>query len=225
MATESAPPIVFPFPPGEGEPAPEAPKPRSTREQLIAAAAAVFGESGYDGVSIRDVERRAGVNRGLVAHYFGTKEALWEATVDWLMREFSGELRRYNDLLRMVSVAERPRIFMKVYVHFMQKHPQYFRLILLEGDKDTERGRMLIERYARPLEEFWERATGVDPNASQQSNAIRHFILFGAGSVAFATPEYCKQMFGFDPRDQAFGDRYADVIAEMWLRIRDIVET
>jgi AcrR family transcriptional regulator len=164
------------------------------------------------------------VNRGLVAHYFGTKEALWHAAVEWLMGEFATEFARYEDVLRLISQAERPRILVKIYVHFIQEHPQLFRMILIEGDVASERSRLLSERYMRPLEEFWQRYNGVDPKLPQERHAIRHFILFGAQSVIFATPAYCRQMFGLDPNDPEFVDQFADVIAEMWLRIRDVVE-
>jgi AcrR family transcriptional regulator len=216
--------VVFPFLAEEAERAVEEPERRSTREQLIATAAAAFADSGFDGVSIRDIERRAGVNRGLVAHYFGTKDALWHASVDWLMREFASDFERYRDLIRLVSVPERPRIFMKVFLHFVQKHPEFFRLIVMEGNKATKRSQELSERYMRPLEEFWRTTTGVDPDLPAENHAIRHFILLGT-SLVFATPEYARQMFGIDPADEDFADHFADVIAEMWLRVSDIVET
>jgi TetR/AcrR family transcriptional regulator len=223
-AIESESEFVFPFLAEVSERDDEEPARRSTRDALLEAAASAFGESGFSGVSIRDVERRAGVNRGLVAHHFGTKDGLWYATVDWLMGAFAAELERYREFLGLLPRSERPRILMKVYIRFAQKHPQYFRLILVEGDKPSERARQLRERYARPLEEFWQRATGVDSGLPADSHAIRHFILFGAGSVIFATPEYCKQMFGIDPNDPQFAERYADVVAEMWVRISDLVE-
>jgi TetR/AcrR family transcriptional regulator len=223
VQTGSLPDVVFPFLAEEAARATEEPDRRSTREQLISAAAGAFADSGFDGVSIRDIERRAGVNRGLVAHYFGTKEALWHASVDWLMREFAGDFERYRDLIRLVSVGERPRIFMKVFIHFVQKHPEFFRLIVQEGNKPTERSRELSDRYMRPLEEFWRRATGVSADLPAENHAIRHFILLGA-SLVFATPEYCKQMFGIDATDEQFADHFAEVIAEMWLRVSDLVE-
>jgi TetR/AcrR family transcriptional regulator len=215
---------VFPSLAGDGRAATGADGRVSTRQALLAAAVAAFGQLGYDGVSIREIERRAGVNRGLVAHYFGTKDVLWRATVDWLMGEFASELARYDDVLSLVSPAERPRIITKVCAHFISKYPQYFRLILIEGDVDSERSRLLTEHCIRPVEEFWQRATGVDPDLPRERHAMRHFMLFGAMSVIFAAPEICRQMFGFDPSDPEFVDQFADVIAEMWLRIRDVVE-
>lgn len=54
-----------------------------TRGRLVLAAVESFTSAGYDGVSVREIERRAGVNRGLVAYHFGSKEALWKETVAW----------------------------------------------------------------------------------------------------------------------------------------------
>nr|WP_277348049.1 TetR/AcrR family transcriptional regulator [Streptomyces sp. HNM0574] len=44
---------------------------------MLAAAALRFGRYGYDGASIRDIARDAGVDAALVYRYFGSKEALF----------------------------------------------------------------------------------------------------------------------------------------------------
>ncbi|WP_189219286.1 MULTISPECIES: TetR/AcrR family transcriptional regulator [Streptomyces] len=50
-----------------------------TRSALLAAARQRFGKYGYDGTSIRDIARDAGVDAALVYRYFGSKEALFDA--------------------------------------------------------------------------------------------------------------------------------------------------
>lgn len=47
----------------------------------MSAAAAEFAERGYDGVSLRAVARRAGVDATLVHHYFGGKADLLAAVI------------------------------------------------------------------------------------------------------------------------------------------------
>lgn len=54
----------------------------NARDRILRAAAAEFGESGYDAATIRGVASRAGVDAALVHHYFGTKADLFAATVD-----------------------------------------------------------------------------------------------------------------------------------------------
>jgi AcrR family transcriptional regulator len=52
------------------------------RERILAAAASEFGARGYDGATMRAIAEGADVDAALVHHYFGTKSALFAATVD-----------------------------------------------------------------------------------------------------------------------------------------------
>jgi AcrR family transcriptional regulator len=52
-----------------------------TREQLLAAASELFAERGFDGTTTRDVGERAGADPALIARYFGSKAALYLATL------------------------------------------------------------------------------------------------------------------------------------------------
>ncbi|HEV2375661.1 MAG TPA: TetR family transcriptional regulator [Streptosporangiaceae bacterium] len=52
-----------------------------TREAILAAARARFGEAGYDRATIRQIASDAGVDPALVHHFFGTKERLFAAVM------------------------------------------------------------------------------------------------------------------------------------------------
>jgi AcrR family transcriptional regulator len=52
-------------------------EPDARREQILAVAVRLFGERGWADVSTTDVARDAGVARGLINHYFGTKKDLY----------------------------------------------------------------------------------------------------------------------------------------------------
>ncbi|WP_022877338.1 TetR/AcrR family transcriptional regulator [Microbacterium sp. B19] len=52
------------------------------REQILAAALAVFGAKGYVGTTTDDVARAAGVSQPYVVRLFGTKENLFVAALD-----------------------------------------------------------------------------------------------------------------------------------------------
>jgi AcrR family transcriptional regulator len=56
------------------------------RERIIAAAVDEFGESGYDGATMRGIAARAGVDSALLHHYFGTKADLFTETIGAPMR-------------------------------------------------------------------------------------------------------------------------------------------
>lgn len=58
------------------------PKGRIRREDILAAAVAVYGEAGYHGSSLRAVAKRAGITHAGLIYYFPTKEALLAAVLE-----------------------------------------------------------------------------------------------------------------------------------------------
>jgi len=58
----------------------------STREDILAAAAAAFADRGYDRATIRDIAGRACVDPALVIHYFGSKDALFAEVLQLPLR-------------------------------------------------------------------------------------------------------------------------------------------
>lgn len=53
----------------------------ASRQALLAAARALFGQRGFEGTTLRDIGDRAGVDGALVARYFGSKADLYIAAV------------------------------------------------------------------------------------------------------------------------------------------------
>jgi TetR/AcrR family transcriptional regulator len=52
------------------------------RDGLLKTARQVFARHGFEATSVREIARDAGVDPALMAHYFGSKEALWLAVVE-----------------------------------------------------------------------------------------------------------------------------------------------
>ncbi|TMC73701.1 MAG: TetR/AcrR family transcriptional regulator [Chloroflexi bacterium] len=54
-----------------------------TREKILAAARAHFSEVGYESGTVRGIAGTAGVDPALVLHYFGSKEGVFRAAMDF----------------------------------------------------------------------------------------------------------------------------------------------
>ena len=54
-----------------------------TREKILEAARAHFGEAGYEGATIRGIATAAEVDPALVFHYFGSKEGTFRAALEF----------------------------------------------------------------------------------------------------------------------------------------------
>jgi AcrR family transcriptional regulator len=66
--------------------------PDAVRTALVDAAAELFAERGPDRVSVKEIAAAAGVNHGLVHHYFGSKDALLTAVLASLSEQVAEEL-------------------------------------------------------------------------------------------------------------------------------------
>jgi AcrR family transcriptional regulator len=54
-----------------------------TRDKILAAARTHFGKVGYEGGTVRGIAAVAGVDPSLVMHYFGSKEGVFRAAMDF----------------------------------------------------------------------------------------------------------------------------------------------
>ncbi|HYB08432.1 MAG TPA: CerR family C-terminal domain-containing protein [Alphaproteobacteria bacterium] len=71
-----------------------------TRRRILDAAIEIFAVEGYDGASTRTLAERAGVNLPAIQYYFGSKEGLYRAVIDYMVRQME---------TRMNPIAERVR--------------------------------------------------------------------------------------------------------------------
>ena len=67
------------------------------RRQILAAARRLFSERGYSAVSTTEIAAEAGVARGLINHYFGTKRELYVEVVREMVRFRSQPVPEYVD--------------------------------------------------------------------------------------------------------------------------------
>jgi TetR/AcrR family transcriptional regulator len=66
--------------------------PEATRKALLQAGAELFGESGYDGVRVEALARRAGVNKAMINYHFGGKRKLYETIIASVFDELGGRV-------------------------------------------------------------------------------------------------------------------------------------
>src|ERR1044072_9974760 len=70
--------------------------PAATRKKLLTAARREFASSGLAGARVDEIAARAGVNKQLVYHYFGDKDALYLAVLEWVYEDIREQERRLN---------------------------------------------------------------------------------------------------------------------------------
>ena len=75
--------------------------------KILEIAEKLFAENGYDGTSIRQISKEAGINIAMISYYFGSKEKLLEALLLYRTGDFNMELEfvvsKEQDLLKTVE--------------------------------------------------------------------------------------------------------------------------
>ena len=66
---------------------------KEKQDRMINAALKIFGQLGYRFASTDDIVREAGISKGLLFHYFGSKLGLYSFIYDYSVRYMSMELK------------------------------------------------------------------------------------------------------------------------------------
>jgi len=119
--------------------------PAATRKKLLTAARREFADSGLAGARVDEIAARAGVNKQLVYHYFGDKDALYLAVLEWVYEEIRAQERKLNlEGLRPQQAIKR---LIEASFDHLAAHPDF--IVLLN---DENRGGARHVRGSRKLE-------------------------------------------------------------------------
>src|ERR1700751_3718633 len=110
----------------------------------------MFATVGYDGMSLRTLNRELGVSHNLIYQRFGTKEELWRAAVDFGF----GRLMQHMQGLFAPPLREPPeqlRLAVHRFLVFSADHPELVALMNIEGRQDTDCLAYTYDTYVEPM--------------------------------------------------------------------------
>src|SRR3954470_22280228 len=119
--------------------------PGATRKKLLTAARREFAQSGLAGARVDEIATRAGVNKQLVYHYFGDKDALYLAVLEWVYEEIRAQERKLN--LQGLPPERAIKKLIEASFDHLAAHPDF--IVLLN---DENRGGARHVRCSRKLE-------------------------------------------------------------------------
>src|ERR1700758_5154759 len=119
--------------------------PEATRRKLLVAARREFAANGLAGARVDEIAARAGVNKQLVYHYFGDKDALYLAVLEWVYEEIRAQERKLN--LEGLPPEQAIRKLIEASFDHLDAHPDF--IVLLN---DENRGGARHVRGSRKLE-------------------------------------------------------------------------
>lgn len=171
--------------------------PDLTREKILGAADALFGELGFDGTTTRDIAERSGVNKALIHYHFGTKDDLLEALLEGYYAELGEALRAA--LGRRAGLQAQVEALLEAYADFLAEHRSFTRIV----QREVASGRHVERIVERTLPLFrlgvdWLDATvGKKPKDFDAVNVLTS--VYGLVVTWFTYGEVLKALTGTDP--------------------------
>ncbi|MGK0500698.1 MAG: AcrR family transcriptional regulator [Oceanicoccus sp.] len=188
-----------------------------TRAKLLEAGTTIFSEKGFDGVSVRDIENTAEVQRGLLAYHFNDKENMWKAVVDATFGNMKTEFDQRFEILHDLSKSERVSFIVRFHVRFHAKHPELSRLMSQEATHDSWRIRYLIDHHIRPASNAMARLVKEAKGIEGTDFVNWYYIMVSASSTIFSFAPECQLLFDVDCHQESIVEAHADMLVAMLL--------
>lgn len=98
------------------------------KEHIIIKAIELFAEFGFDNTSIRELSKKAGVNIAMINYYFGSKEKLFAAVIEYKSNYLKSRLEELRSNTGMDEM-EKVRVIIEEYVGRILANPQFHRIL------------------------------------------------------------------------------------------------
>ncbi|NPA15880.1 MAG: TetR/AcrR family transcriptional regulator [Deferribacteres bacterium] len=161
-----------------------------TKERILKAASELFAKGSYEGVSIREIARKADVNSSLISYYFGGKENLYKAVLSQHFDELLEYVSRMSTSDELAFIKE----FMKNHIRVMRKRGKFAAIVAFrELGGEGRFGREFMELF---LKRIAERLCGVIESARAKglirdlpTEVVMHFLIHVDTLFALRFPE------------------------------------
>jgi TetR/AcrR family transcriptional regulator len=176
--------------------------PAATRTKLLTAARREFAMNGLAGARVDEIAARAGVNKQLVYHYFGDKDALYLAVLEWVYEELRAQERKLN--LQGLPPQQAIKKLIESSFDHLATHPDFIVLLNDEnrGGARHVRGSRKLEAMHSPLVSMVSRilADGVRSGVFRKGiNPVHLYIsIAGLSYFFFSNTPTLSAIFGKD---------------------------
>ncbi|MEM8862482.1 MAG: TetR/AcrR family transcriptional regulator [Chloroflexota bacterium] len=190
-------------------------------DEILDSAIQVFAKKGYDGASLNDVARQAGVkNLSVLNYHFGNKEDIWKQAITRLGKKLTDRLEQTSSVLQDVTGVQLMKAYMRQFIYFSAEHPDFHRMVALEMCARSDRTEWLVHTLLDPFHqvyepmfnspEFQESHLGQIPPANLSSFVI------GAATTFFFQASQMEVQYGIDPFSPEEIEKHVDAVYQLF---------
>jgi AcrR family transcriptional regulator len=192
------------------------------RSSMISVATSMFAEKGYDATSIRNVEVKANVKRGMLIYHFGTKRKFWQEVVDSIWSIVRSKREDHISLLNSLEPLEGIEWLISFHVRFAAEFPIMPRLISNEAAQNSWRTEYIVNTHMRPGVEAMKPFVTGALHLSDEEFAHWYYILITASASIFSREYESKNLFGFDCREESVILAHTKTLTDMLMNGYDL---
>ena len=123
----------------------ELPRPARSRRAILEAALAEFARHGFGGARVSRIAEAAGVNKRMLYHYFGNKEALYLAALERAYETIRARVLAL-DVERMEPREAVRALVRTIWSHFLE-HPEFVSML---ANENLSRARYIVRSKVIP---------------------------------------------------------------------------
>lgn len=153
------------------------------REELIQTAARHFAAKGFDGTNLADVAADAGVTKGLLYHYFGSKRDLFLAGLTAL--DLDTILDAFPAIVEGATLSESVALIADEWLEVFESHEGELGLLVTAAVTGNEEAGSRVEELLAAFEDRVADAIAAAPDVDPKVNASMAAAVFVAGLVSF----------------------------------------
>lgn len=190
-----------------------------TKSRLMEAAVFEFSDKGFDGVTARDIEVRADVQRGLLKYHFGDKANLWKEAISLIFEELAEFRDSRTEMSQDLPPSERLAFRIRSFVRFTAQRPELNRLMIQEGKSENWRLNYMVDNFLRDNMIEVRELVNADFLLDDRDFFHWYYIFIGAGALAFNVAPEAQRLFGIDVTDDEVITRHARITADALLHL------
>lgn len=192
---------------------------------ILDAALQAFATHGYDGMSIRALNKELGLSHATVNQRFGTKDALYTAAIDHGFRSLLDDLNRELAVMgAVVDPLDELRMRFRAFLSASSRRPEIGRLMNNEGLVGSPRLDHIFRRYVEPTmrvtSQLMDRLAA-DGRLVRVSERLIFFMLVQGGGMPFTMGGLSAK---FDRTNGPLdADELADDVADFLVRGMSVI--
>ncbi len=176
------------------------------RQQIIQAAAEVFGNSSFQNASISEIAQKANVAEGTLYQYFKNKEHLFFSIpaqkTEEFCEEFNLHLQGIHDVFGKISKL------VWYYLYFYKMNPAYARILMLE--MRVSKGFIRSETYGR-IKVFTDKVLEIIKEGQEEGSIRKDVSIYAIREMILGTLEHRVTRWLLKEEKYDLVERYSEI--------------